>query len=88
MMYRPKDWKYQVAIKCDIDKHPEKTWDVAHSYGWRDGHEAGADAMVEGQKKEGWRVNGDSVIPASGGYPEIHVPGGMKGYLVFIPEES
>ena len=51
-------------------------------------YEAGADAMLEGQKKEGWRINGDSIIPASGGFPEIHIPTGMRGWLVFIPNEE
>ena len=46
-MWRPKNWKKQEAISADIDKCPHKTWDVAHSCGWRDGYEAGADAMLE-----------------------------------------
>ncbi len=75
--YRPKDWKNPYKNYCSQD-----------SLLLSEVYNEGADAMVEGQKKEGWRVNGDSVIPASGGFPEIHVPGGMKGYLVFIPDES
>ena len=45
--YRPDGWEYQKAMNVDIDKFPKKTWDVAHSFGWRDGFEAGADAMLE-----------------------------------------
>lgn len=59
-------------------------------YGWEyNVFEAGADAMLEGFKREGWKLTGEDVIPARGGYPEIHLPNtGMMGYLVFIPEEK
>lgn len=35
------------AFKINIDEHPEKTWDVAHSFGWRDGWECGKDAAMD-----------------------------------------
>ena len=44
--------------------------------------------LLEGLRKDGWKLTGDTVIPARGEYPEIHVPSGMKGHLVFIPEEE
>ena len=37
VMYRPADWEYQIATHVDIDKSPEKTWEVAHSCGWGGG---------------------------------------------------
>jgi len=46
-MWRPDNWEYQKKTIIDIDAHPEKTWDVAHSCGWADGYEAGADAILE-----------------------------------------
>lgn len=50
--------------------------------------EAGADAIIEVLKKEGWRLDGQTKIPACAPYPEIILPGGMKGWLVFIEEEQ
>ena len=35
------------ATLIDIDKNPEKTWDVAHSFGWRDGWWEGRDDMLK-----------------------------------------
>ena len=48
MRWRPDNWEYQDVLLIDIDIHPNKTWDVAHSYGWSNGYEAGADAMLGG----------------------------------------
>ena len=50
--------------------------------------EAGADAMLRALKAEGWRLKGESVVPAQGEFPEIHIPEKLKGYLVFIPDEE
>lgn len=44
--------------------------------------------IVTDLKGTGWVVSGETVIPAVGDYPEIHLPGGMKGTLVFIPDEE
>ena len=49
--WRPEGWEYQQATVVDIDKFPKKTWDVAHSCGWRDGYEAGADALLKVLRK-------------------------------------
>ena len=35
------------ARNISIDEHPEKTWDVAHSVGWRDGWESGRDDTID-----------------------------------------
>ena len=35
------------ALQIDIDKNSKKTWDVAHSYGWRDGWSTGRDDTIE-----------------------------------------
>ena len=72
-MYRPDGWCYDGGNAS----HPC----IGESY------EAGADAMLEGLKKEGIYLNGDTIIPAQGNFPEIHCPGGTIGYLVVIPEE-
>jgi len=46
----------------------------------------GRGEMLEALKKEGWRLKGESVIPARGKFPEIHIPEKLKGWLVFIEE--
>lgn len=76
-MWRPDNWEYQHATKCDIDKNPEKTWDVAHSYGWRDGYEVGADAMLQhlfSQEHQNWLAT-----------PEGEA---SDGRWTFIPEDK
>ena len=35
------------GLNIDIDKFPKKTWDVAHSVGWRDGYQAGMEDLVD-----------------------------------------
>jgi hypothetical protein len=51
--------------------------------------------MLEALKAKGWRLTGESVIPAMTDengvtWPEIHLPPDktMIGWLVFIPEEE
>lgn len=50
--------------------------------------EAGADAMLEALKHTGARLTGDTVMPAFGEYPEIHVPDRTKGWVVLIPDDE
>jgi len=54
MSWRPEGWEYSKAIIGDWDNVTSaKKWDIPHSFGWRDGYEAGADAILEALKKEG-----------------------------------
>lgn len=81
-MYRPENWQ-EIRAKAFI---PENEWIIEDT---GVAFEEGADAMLEGLKAGGWKVTGESVIPAFGDYPEIHLPeSGWKGYLVFIPDEK
>ena len=84
-MYRPENWKnpYKKSTTEDFGLGEQAV------YGWEyPVYEAGADAMLEGLKREGSHLNGDTIIPAVGEYPEIHCPGGNKGWLIIIPEEG
>ena len=36
------------ALNVDIDANPKKTWDVAHSFGYRDGWSQGRDDIIIG----------------------------------------
>lgn len=49
--------------------------------------EAGADAMLEGLKKDGWRCNGESAMLAVGDSLDIRFEDDLKGYLVFIEDD-
>ena len=73
--WRPKGWEYQHARIINLDEHPEKTWDVAHDIGWRDGYEAGADAMLEGLKEIGLNKVTGTTPPCN-------------GTVIFLPDEE
>ena len=78
-MYRPEGWEEKLH-----------DWNCTH---WHTvecdrAYERGADAMLEALKEKGTHLNGDTVIPAHGDYPEIHCPGGTVGWLVLIPDEE
>ena len=78
-MYRPEGW---IDGRKIYDTEKKGVLSDADIY------EAGGDAMLEGLKAEGWRLKGESVVPAQGEFPEIHIPEKLKGYLVFIPDEE
>ncbi len=78
-MYRPKVWEELRLGYRRVDISDE----VYHAY------EAGADAMLEGLKKNGRYVNGEDIIIAFCESPTVyHFNDNVKGCLVFIPEES
>ena len=86
-MYRPEGCKNPYLYFGS----PHTEFDII-SNGRHKAFEAGADAMLEGLKKEGIPVelNGKSTIPASGRFPEIIIEDGVfgRGTVVFIPEEE
>ena len=81
-MWRPKDWEETLREILDSFNVTYMNSDECKLI------EAGADAMLELLKRDAAILTGDSVIPASGNYPEIHVPTGMKGWLAYIPDEE
>lgn len=83
-MYRPKNWEYQKAHSGDYDNASDgKKWDIAHSFGWRDGFEAGADAMLEALKKYPNALLNEKCAKEC--FPHLTEPY-ARGYWVFIPE--
>lgn len=85
MNWRPENWETPKVIKKQIDGQSVGIiWEVAHSHGWRDGYEAGADAMLEALRKTGnYHKGGTSGEYAWSG---IAIPKGFT--LVIIPEEE
>jgi hypothetical protein len=81
MNWRPNNWE---EIKCKCSFQSEDGGMVPHLPSM----EVGADAMLEALKKEGTHLTGDTIISAFGKYPEIHVKGGTKGWIILIPEEK
>ena len=83
MDWRPKNWEnpHRGLESETFIEQVANTW-LGNAY------EAGANAMLKALQEEGSYLNGDTIIPASGGFPEIHCPGGMTGWLVLIPDES
>lgn len=79
-MYRPDDWEKTLREILDCFKVTYMNSDECKLI------EAGADAMLEALKAKGSYLNGDTIIPAQGDFPEIHCPGGMIGHVIFIPE--
>jgi len=77
-MYRPKDWKNPYKQGCPI--FSEDFTDP--NTGKNAAYEAGADAMLEGLKKEGPVYKG-----VCGEGPLFTIPSGT-GTLVFIPDEG
>ena len=79
-MYRPKDWK---------NPHEPDGWEVSSNQMIdageiaRGAYEAGADAMLEKLRGQGWRIETirDVEIP-------IPFPTQTKGWLVLIPDEE
>ena len=90
MSYRPEDWyvdkiKEQVAIFCNADGKPSHpSYDSALI-------EAGADAMLEGLKKDGLYVKDGQCFPYKHSFPILYYEEPVftvSGWLVFIPEED
>ena len=96
--WRPKEWKNPWNDPKNVVKFSKEAMNVRTKDGTspedvmrqdrRDIYEAGADAMLGMLKKDATYMNGDTIIPAQGEYPEIHCPGGMVGWLVFIPNKE
>jgi len=86
MNWRPKGWKTPVAIKGDWDNAPNsKKWDIPHSHGWRDGFEAGADAILEALRGKGYPIKvGESFGDETGARTIVKV----DGHVVFIPDDG
>ena len=78
--WRPDGWEYQDVLLIDIDSNPKKTWDVAHSYGWSNGYEAGADTMLEVLLKDSKfeittsYLDKDHKLIGHGGYLIVKIP--------------
>ena len=76
-MYRPEGWdnSYNIALE-------KSGWGEPESYGFEEGYEAGADAMLEGLKKH------VSAGHTDGTTKEYTVQNfdGVAGTFVFIPE--
>ena len=83
MSWRPENWEDVRFYACMNLTEGGGTYKNIYEV-----FEAGADAMLEVLKKEGWKLEGESVIPARGSCPEIHIQEELRGWLVFIPGEK
>lgn len=82
--WRPSNWKNPHKDYWGKEMTLKEDYETNQHFSY----EAGADAMLEALKKDAAYMNGDTIIPAQGKCPEIHCPGGMVGWLVFIPDKE
>lgn len=75
MSWRPDNYKSPIPVVKPIPK----SFPINSAYHRHLLIEAGADAIVEAQKKDGKYCDGIS--------PIVYSPDGRPGWLVFIPEE-